>query len=277
MASRNLRSASGLKNSPRASAEKQADVLATPSENSGANFETFVRSGIADIKSMLHDFQVSLDFQAQRTTDLEQRVEPLEKKINHFEKKIQEHELLLQRAAEADNKQERFSRKNNVRLIGLKEEHNENSMEMAKSVLNRHFGMEHPKIERAHRDGPKMAPGKPRHFLIRMLSYQDKRYVMSQQRNALADTGMYIIDDLTKADREEKKKWAPKVQEAFSRGIRYHFSSGKWRDRTGNVAPFCQTKRPSTNQDPSTSQRPSTSSRQSPQPSTSRHRAESGP
>ena len=50
--------------------------------------------------------------------------------------------------------------------------------------LQRHFRMDSPQIERAHRDGPKMAD-KPRHFLIKMLSYQDKRHVMSQQRNLL--------------------------------------------------------------------------------------------
>ena len=243
MATRTLRSATGQKGSPLASAEQPDNTPATPiAEQQNANFEQDMRSGIAEIKSMLQDFRVSLEFQAQRTTDLEQRVDPLEKKVKDLEKQMQQQELMIRKAAEADNKQERFSRKNNFRIVGMKEENNENPMERAKFVLNRHFGMENPRLERAHRDGPKMAPDKPRHFLVRMLSYQDKRYILSQQRNALAETGMFIIDDLTKPDREEKKRWKSEVQEAFSAGIRYHFSSGKWRDRKGNLAPFYNTR-----------------------------------
>ena len=242
MASRTLRSATGQKSSPQAPAEQLLVTSATPTAGQqNADFEQFVRGGIAEIKSMLEEFKVSLEFQAQRTTSLEQRVDPLEKKVTDLEKQLQQQELLIRKSLEADNKQERFSRKNNFRIVGLKEGNNENPMEMAKTVLQRHFGMENPRVERAHRDGPKMAPDKPRHFLVRMLSYQDKRHILSQQRNALAETEMFIIDDLTKSDREEKKKWKTEVQEAFSAGIRYHFSSGKWRDRKGNLAPFYNT------------------------------------
>ena len=42
--------------------------------------------------------------------------------------------------------------------------------------------MENPQIERANRDSPELAI-KPHHFLIEMLSYQDRRYMLSRQRN----------------------------------------------------------------------------------------------
>ena len=115
---------------------------------------------------------------------------------------------------------------------------NENPMDTAKLFLQRYFRMANPQIERAHRDGPKMAD-KPRHFLIKMLNYQDKQYVMTQQRNLLAETELFVLDDLTKKDREEKRKWRKQVQEAYQKGVKYHFAGGRWRDRKGNVAPFC--------------------------------------
>ena len=132
MASRTLRSATGQKSSPQASAEQLPDTPATPTAGQqSANFEQFVRGGIAEIKSMLHEFKISLEFQAQRTTDLEQRVDPLEKKVTYLEKQLQQQELLIRKSLEADNKQERFSRKNNFRIVGLKKEVNENPMETA--------------------------------------------------------------------------------------------------------------------------------------------------
>lgn len=49
---------------------------------------------------------------------------------------------------------------------------------------------------------------------------------------------MFVIDDLTKSDRDEKKKWKDIVQRAFLNKVRYHFSAGKWRDSRGMLAPF---------------------------------------
>ena len=97
--------------------------------------------------------------------------------------------------------------------------------------------MQTPQIERAHRDGPQMKD-LPRHLLVKMLSFQDKRYVVSQQRKKLEKVKMYVIDDLTKKDREEKKRWLKEVNAAFQSGTRYHFSAGKWRQGRGTLAPF---------------------------------------
>ena len=238
MASRNLRSGLQQKGAPQVPAEISVLASPTPTATPDSDFEKYVKTGIEEIKSMFKDFQASLEFQSQRTTALEKRVNPLETKMKALEKKVQSHELSLKKMADAENKLERFSRRNNFRVVGLKEEPRENPMEVAKLFLSRHFRMDNASVERAHRDGPRLAD-KPRHFLVKLLSYQDKRYVMSHQRSFLAEENMYVIDDLTKKDREEKRTWTKQVQEAFKLGVRYHFSGGKWRDGKGNVAPFC--------------------------------------
>ena len=110
-------------------------------------------------------------------------------------------------------------------------------MKMVADFLRDFFGFTNPSIERAHRDGPKIR-NLPRHLLVKMLSFQDKKYIVSQQRKKLEKEKMYIVDDLTKKDREEKKTWQTQVQHAFRAGTRYHFSAGKWRDGRGMPAAF---------------------------------------
>lgn len=202
-----------------------------------SDFETFVRKGIADIRSMLSGLEASIEFQANRTTDLEARVNPLEKKVKDMETQIQDHARLLARATAAENKLERFSRKNNFRIVGIPQRPKEDCMALAREFLIEHFQFDSPKIERAHRDGPQKG-NLPRHLLVKMLSFQDKRSVLTQQRKKLEETNFYIIDDLTKTDREEKKRWQKEVQAAYQTGKRYHFSGGKWRDSNGALAPF---------------------------------------
>ena len=52
---------------------------------------------------------------------------------------------------------------------------------------------------------------------------------MKQAKSALKDVGHFIIDDLTKADLAEKKKWAKQVKELYDKGNKLKFSAGKWR------------------------------------------------
>ena len=91
MAGRNLRSGSQQKSNPLTLADSLAKDSPTPTATSGkvdSEFEGFVRKGIEEIKSMFKDFQASLDFQANRTSNLEKRVNPLEKKVKILEQKV---------------------------------------------------------------------------------------------------------------------------------------------------------------------------------------------
>lgn len=214
--------------------------METQTESDGSDFETFVRKGILDIRSMLSSFEEALEFQSQRTTVLEQKILPIEEKLQKLDDKVVTFEQRLQRAEFAENKLERFSRRNNFRIIGLPQRQHENPMLLVRDFLKEYFGMDNPNIERAHRDGPELN-NLPRHLLVKMLSFQDKKFIVSQQRKKLEKVKIYIVDDLTKIDRDEKRKWKKEVQEAFHAGTRYHFSAGKWRDGRGNLAAFYST------------------------------------
>ena len=93
------------------------------------------------------------------------------------------------------------------------------------------------KVERAHRDGRRM-DGRPRHILIKLLSYRDKVDIMRRARETLKNERYFIVDDLTPMDLAEKKKWNKKVQELYRNGTKLRFYAGKWRTAGGVVFNF---------------------------------------
>ena len=83
----------------------------------------------------------------------------------------------------------------------------EDCLAVASKFLADKFSMTDTKLERAHRDGPKI-DGKPQHLLIKLNCYQDKIKVLQQQRQVLADDPFYCVEDLTKIDLQEKRNWS---------------------------------------------------------------------
>ena len=56
---------------------------------------------------------------------------------------------------------------------------------------------------------------------------------MKNARKNLAKEPFYVIDDLTKCDLEEKKKWGKEVKELYGQGTKLRFFAGKWRQNNG--------------------------------------------
>ena len=213
----------------------------------GSDFERFVRTALLNIKDAqlpnmqkkLDSLEKSLVFEAKRITEVTEKVKKTEKQVSEIERLLAKHDLQLNKMAEAENKLERFSRRNNLRIVGLKEKSGEKPLELVSKILSEKFDMNDPQLERAHRDGKKVDTGaRSRHMLVKMLRYQDKLMIMRQQRQQLEDCDYYITDDLTKADLEEKRKHKKEVKFLYDRGIKLYFSAGKWRDRNGNLASF---------------------------------------
>ena len=151
-----------------------------------------------------------------------------------MEKEIVELQLEVQRNKVANNKSERFSRRNNVRLVGVPEAPQgvrEDPVTIVEEILHTKFNV-NTKVERAHRDGRKV-DGRPRHILLKFLSYREKVDVMRRARETLRDENYFFTDDLTPTDLEEKKKWSKRVQEMYNKGTKLRFFSGKWRQAGG--------------------------------------------
>ena len=108
--------------------------------------------------------------------------------------------------------------------------------DITEDILRRKFNI-NSKVERAHRDGRRNET-KPRHMLIKLLSYRDKVEVMRSARDALKNDRYFITDDLTPFDLQEKQKWVKQVQELYKAGTKMRFYAGKWRQLGGNPYKF---------------------------------------
>ena len=96
------------------------------------------------------------------------------------------------------NKQERFMRRNNIRIVGVKTSAEEDCLAAAKEIFAE-VGLPEYKLERAHRSG-KLVPGRERHILAKVAFFQDKVFIMKHARGALAEKSHFIIDYLTPVD-----------------------------------------------------------------------------
>lgn len=134
------------------------------------------------------------------------------------------------------NKQERFARRNNVRIVGVKTVEQEDCLDVSRKIFAE-VGIPDCKLERAHRDGKAVAE-RERHILVKMSFYQDKVFIMKNARRTLADKGYYIIDDLTATDLKEKRRWSTKVQALYSSGTKLRFTAGCWRASDGKPFKF---------------------------------------
>ena len=155
----------------------------------------------------------------------------MSKKLDELEKKQKDQDQLL-------NKQERHSRRNNFRIVGIKQEKDEDCLKIASDILGK-MGFPDRNLERAHRDG-RIVEGRDRHILVKLSFFQDKVKVMKGARRLLEGENFYIIDDLTKLDLREKRRWRNQVNELYRQGTRLHFSGGLWRGSSGKPFNFDQ-------------------------------------
>ncbi|KAB0795745.1 hypothetical protein PPYR_04766 [Photinus pyralis] len=93
---------------------------------------------------------------------------------------------------------QQYSRRNNVRILGIKETVNENLDEIVinlfKSKLNVNLEIDH--IDRMHRVG-KPTSGSSRQIIVKFTSYRYRKLVFDNKK-LLKGTGIRIAEDLTK-------------------------------------------------------------------------------
>ena len=185
--------------------------------HSSQEFEVFVRSTLAKLvdgqKQLEARLAASIEFNSERISDLEKAKMGLEKEVSG----LSSTKITLEKQSIEINKQERFSRRNNFRVVAVPRTQGENCLQKVADILVTNFGWsDTPKIERAHRDGPDKQ-GRPAHLLVKMLSCQDKLKVMREHRKALEGTPMFILDDLTAMDRREKLRWKTEVKTLYEK------------------------------------------------------------
>ena len=112
----------------------------------------------------------------------------------------------MHESTEKVNTLEQYSRRNNIRIFGLKESQSErhsdnNNNKNISDFLQRRLGLRNineNQIDKAHRVG-RYSPNHDRAFVVRFVKHDTARLVL-QKRRALKGTGITITEDLTKTN-----------------------------------------------------------------------------
>lgn len=201
-------------------------------QTSIAEFQKNIQSTLDQLfkqmKQLEIDLNKSIEFQSARIDELAGKIEPLQNVITDQQTEINKLNDAVKYHSEMLNKQERMSRRNNLRIVGVTATEGENCLDIAEDILAQKFNMADATVERAHRDG-RGKDGRSPHILVKLLSYRDKMDVLRQSRSTLKDTNFFIVDDLTKIDLAEKRKYSQQVKGLYNKGTKLRFVAGKWR------------------------------------------------
>ncbi|KAJ8019197.1 LINE-1 retrotransposable element ORF1 protein [Holothuria leucospilota] len=192
----------------------------------------------SDLKNLKGELKKELTAQTRKINKLEKENKELKQRCHSLEEKVSKLESESSDQFALINKQERFSRRNNVRIVGYATSQNENCIQIAKNVF-REIGLNDCYIERAHRDG-KIVEGRSQHILVKVSFHQDKLFLLKHARVKLQEKPYFLTDDLTRLDLMEKKKWKNQVTQLYRTGTKLRFAGGVWRQPDGRPYKFAE-------------------------------------
>ena len=113
------------------------------------------------------------------------------------------------------------SRRNNIRVEGLKESVNEDwltTKDKLHDMFKKQLGIkEKITIERAHRGGGQRQGGKPRAIIAKILNFEDKELILTNARK-LKGTGVFIHEDFSRETVVIRQKLWEEVKQLREKG-----------------------------------------------------------
>ncbi|PIK47067.1 hypothetical protein BSL78_16059 [Apostichopus japonicus] len=140
-----------------------------------------------DLNRIDRDFNRALALITTRVEVLETKDAETQRHISALETKVCNFEKSNENLLAAVNKQERFSRKCNLRIVGYPHSEGEDCVAISKGVFCT-VGLQDAEVLRAHRDGASRPnQQRPRHILVRLSTFQDKLlfYGSSEPRSSI--------------------------------------------------------------------------------------------
>ncbi|KAF2891996.1 hypothetical protein ILUMI_14178 [Ignelater luminosus] len=128
-------------------------------------------------------------------TKFEQKIEDKYQEIQHKTSVLQEENEKLR---EDLGRLEQYTKRNNIRIFGVKQEENENVLEKVIATLN-NVGKVNIKdcfVDRCQRVG-RQIPGKPQPIIVKFTSYQYRDLVIKTKRS-FKHSNIFVKEDLTK-------------------------------------------------------------------------------
>ena len=181
---------------------------------------------IGKLREEINDLKKSIEFTEnvleEKVANVEQNVCELQGKFKKVEEDVAYMNDYIEDAENIHNKLvelEDRSRRNNIRIDGIKE-HNKESCEECErrvhSMLKERLDIENVEIERAHRGGRK-SRSKPRTIVCKLLRFKDKQNILRKAK-LLKGTNIFINEDYCQDTVEYRKELWEEVKVLRSQG-----------------------------------------------------------
>lgn len=132
---------------------------------------------------------------------LQETVKEFQRELDSKDERINKLEILVN---EGLDEREQYSRRNNIRIFGIKESEDENTDQIVLKVASQlQVPLSVQQIDRSHRVGRKGT--KPRPIIVKLVSYK-QRQALFMAKKGLKGTKPFICEDLTITRRVLLKK-----------------------------------------------------------------------
>lgn len=234
--------AKGIKNiltspsKPSAPQKKQRGEENTTAEVQGeAASMAAILTAIGTLQNMMEDFQKELKQNTLTMANIAKAVEFNSAEIKDCKGKNKELEMEIKQLREKNTElesrtaeMERYKRRWNLRLNGLKEEKEENTRQIIKDIVGNiapHWKENMDFIlDSVHRLGPNVA-NHPRQIILQFTGrhFRDELWRITKQHPVCRELNIRFAEDLTKADREARRAVWPKIEQARKAGLKTMF------------------------------------------------------
>ena len=202
--------------------EEKLDRFASNIMSSIEKVQTTVqemKTQLCDIQETVSTLKNDLQSVSQRVKDVEENQELQRLDIDHCADKLDLLESRISDIEDKAEKQEQYSRRENIILHGVSEVSDENYETTRKRVTQIFNNTVKDKtwhendIHRSHRLGNHNAK-KPRPIIVRLVNFQDKLTIL-KARDDLQKCAIGVANDLTKNQRKELSKLREKKQKGY--------------------------------------------------------------
>lgn len=145
------------------------------------------------------DLQNRLDFTVYENGEIKDRLDKVEKELKDCQEQILDERSIVQAAMQKSNYNEQFSRKNNVKVMGIQVLGEESEQELTERVITLIWAKTQVNIDPAEIVAIHRIPSKydPPPVLMKLKNNSVKTRLM-KQRKIMKETGYKLVDDVTK-------------------------------------------------------------------------------
>lgn len=211
--------------SPRQSPAPKKPMLSSKVEDIDvvASLSKLINERMDGLALQLDGVKKTVDFACEEIKDVKKRVGTLENRMTKEESRMDTHQQHIFDL-------ERYSRRWNLRLLGVKENEKNDvcqiAIEICQAVLPECKNRIRDTVDTVHRSGAKLPnSSKPRPILIQFISRvtRDSLWKAAKTSQFLKDNHWKFAEDLSNEDRERRNKLWPIIEKARSEGKKAYY------------------------------------------------------